>query len=181
MKHVLRVLGAVLGWVLTGCAHAPAMRSAESFVGETMEFTAERLDVAGSLRLADLRGKVVLVDVFASWCVPCRDAVPAWGELLARVGDDQMQVVGVAIDDDRDMAQGFVDEVMPRFPTVWDARGAIMARYPVRQMPTLFVLDQTGVVRFVHIGFQPDAAAEIEARVRSLLPPSDTPRSGSWR
>ncbi len=170
MVRDLMVIGVVLAGLL-GCAHAPVgtpVPSPESFIGETMSFEAERLDAPGTLRLSDLRGKVVLIDVFASWCVPCRDAVPAWGELRARIGDE-LAVVGVAIDGERAMALGFIDEVAPRFPTVWDARGDIMARYPVENMPTLFMLDRDGVVRFVHVGFQPDAPAVVEAHVRALL------------
>lgn len=167
---VVGVIGVVVAGLSSGCASAPVDRtpSPESFIGQTMDFEAERLDAPGSLRLADLRGKVVLIDVFASWCVPCRDALPAWGELRARIGDE-LAVVGVATDGEREMALDFIAEVGPQFPTVWDGRGEIMARYPVESMPTLFMLDKQGVVRFVHVGFQADAPALIEAHVRALL------------
>ena len=147
-----------------------------------MDLEAERLDVPGVLRLADLRGKVVLVDVWASWCVPCRDALPAWAELRTRLGNDQFEVVGVSVDDERELAVGFVAELAVGIPMVWDgpgsqtsavgdSAGSLMQRFPVTTMPTAFLLDQQGVVRYVHRGFEPTSAADIEARVRALLGP----------
>lgn len=171
-----RLVGAIAGlWAtLAGACATTAEATAvtpppESFVGWTMDFEADRLDREGSLRLADLHGKVVLVDMFASWCVPCRDAIPAWGALRERLGADRIEVVGVAIDGERDMALDFVAEVTPSFPTVWDRTGDIQRRYPTENLPTLFMVDQTGIVRFVHVGFQDDAAAVVEARVLELL------------
>jgi|GEM_PF-1792565 len=177
MKRDSRVLfGAIVVLLGGGCASAgdttkvtPPSPPPESFVGWTMDFEADRLDQAGTLRLADLHGKVVLVDMFASWCVPCRDAVPAWGALRERLGADRVEVVGGAVDGDRDLALEFVSEVAPRFPTVWDRTGDIQRRYPVDNMPTLFMVDQAGIVRFVHVGFMADAPAEVEARVLELL------------
>ena len=160
-----RFLALVLSCV--ACASAPT-DPMQAYIGHRLSLFADRLDTEGGFALSDLRGKVVLVDVFASWCVPCRDAVPAWRDLRASNGG-ALEVVAVSIDGERAMAEDYFAEVTPGFPMVWDRHGTFTGSYPIENLPTLFLLDREGIVRHVHVGFNETTAAEIALRVRDLL------------
>jgi thiol-disulfide isomerase/thioredoxin len=161
-----RIVATLLLWA--GCAHAPPTSAPVPVLGRAMELEAERLDGDGRLRLSDLRGRVVLVDVWASWCVPCREAIPEWTALRERIGATRFEVVGVSIDAAREEAVAFAAELAPVFPVVWDD-GRFMRDFPIETMPTMFLLDRAGRVRFVHEGFEADTAGTIETEVRMLL------------
>lgn len=150
---------------VAGCATA---RPRPDPVGRDLDFEAVRLDAAGRLQLSSLRGKVVLVDVWTSWCVPCREALPVWGALRERLGDPRFEVVGVSIDDERAMAEDFVAELRAPFPMVWDD-GALAKRFAIEELPTLFLVDGRGVVRWSHAGYDGDTEAQVEVEVRRLL------------
>lgn len=155
-------IGAAL---VAGCATA---RPRPDPVGRDLDFEAARLGADGRLQLASMRGKVVLVDVWTSWCVPCREALPVWGALRERLGDPRFEVVGVSIDDERAMAEDFAVELGAPFPMVWDD-GALVRRFAIEELPTLFLVDGEGVVRWSHAGFDGDTEAQVEVEVRRLL------------
>jgi len=114
-----------------------------------LEEVAQRpLPVLGSepgseLRLADLRGKVVLVDFWASWCKPCAAQSTLISQLADEVGDD-VRVVGIATSDDRNSAEAFVRSHAPHYTAVFDTDGHVGRLLDVRVLPTLGVFDQKG-------------------------------------
>lgn len=171
-ERAARGLWVAMVMSLAACASAPARPDP---VGHDLDFEAERLDEPGRLRLSELRGKLVLVDVWTSWCVPCREALPVWGALRQRIGDARFEVVGVSIDDDRAMAADFVAELGAAapmgFPMVWDD-GAVARRLAIEELPTLFLVDGDGVVRWVHAGFDEGTEALVEGAVQRLLEPA---------
>ena len=170
---ILAVLSAALLACASGAAtkDRPTPGGALPAIGRMMDFEALRLDDGQRLRLSDLRGRVVLVDVWASWCAPCREAIPAWTTLRARLDPTRFEVVGVSTDEEPQAATRFWTELAPTFPMVWDD-GQLMASFPVETMPTAFLLDASGVVRYVHEGFVAGTEAIIEAEALKLLEPS---------
>lgn len=104
----------------------------------------------GSFSLAAQKGKVVLVDFWASWCGPCRKSLPALDKLQAKYKDQGLVVVGVSLDDDVANATAFLDRVPVGFTILTDTTGASAETYHVVAMPTSFVVDPEGriVARF---------------------------------
>lgn len=119
--------------------------------------------------LAALRGKVVIVDFWASWCAPCKEEMPVLESLYKRFGDKGLVVLGVSVDNDRKNAKSFIDGLKVSFPVVHDADKAIAGKFKPPRMPTSYVIDKAGKVRFVHAGFRKDDAKELEEQVVSLL------------
>jgi thiol-disulfide isomerase/thioredoxin len=160
----------ILVAMLAACGAAPpppASRPAP--LDRAMDFEAERLGGGGRLRLSELRGKIVIVDFWASWCVPCRDSFPYYGALRERVGADRLEVVAVSVDEERAAAEEFLRDLGAGFPAVWDEGQRIVASWAAPVMPTAYLLDRDGVVRLVHRGFGADAPATLDAAVRALL------------
>lgn len=125
---------------------------------------------ADTLDLTPYRGKVVLVDFWASWCAPCRKSFPWLNEMQKRYGDRGLVVIGVNVDSTRSAAEEFLREVPAQFQIVYDASGALAAQYEVPGMPTSFVFGPDGKLVSNHIGFKQSARDEREAEVQRLLP-----------
>lgn len=134
------------------------------------DFDLERID-GGRLRLADLRGKVVIVDFWDTWCPPCRAAMPHLQQLSVEHADD-LVVVGVAIG--RNGKQAVADFVKAQgltFPVVLiDEKFATAEAFDgVSSLPTTFLIDAEGVVRERWVGFNPAEAAAYETAVRKVI------------
>ena len=113
-------------------------------------------------------GKVTLVDFWASWCVPCRASFPALSKIHLTYGDE-VAIVGVSIDENESAYRQFLRRYQPAFPTVRDSSQQLVAAVEVPTMPTSYLLDRHGVVRFVHVGFHDNTPAEISREIDLLL------------
>ena len=122
-----------------------------------------------SLSLASLRGSVVYVDFWASWCVPCRLSMPALDTLYKQNRARGFAVVGINKDISVDDAQRFLRRIPVTFPLAADARDAAAKAFDVKAMPSGYLIDRKGAVRRVHRGFTAETAAELEREVDSLL------------
>ena len=119
--------------------------------------------------LAGLRGKVVYVDFWASWCVPCRLSMPALESLYVRNRERGFAVVGVNKDVSAGDAERFLKKVSVTFPLVADGGDAAAKAVDVKAMPSGYLVDRKGIVRHVHRGFTPETAAAIEREIEALL------------
>ncbi len=121
------------------------------------------------VRLADLRGKVVLVDFWASWCAPCRQEMPVLERLHDRYGDRGLVIVGVSIDRDADNMRDFLRRTPVSFRVVHDGQHRVADRYAPPRMPSSYFIDRRGVIRYVHEGFRRSDARAMEQRIQDLL------------
>jgi thiol-disulfide isomerase/thioredoxin len=118
----------------------------------------------------DTAGKVVIVDFWASWCAPCRASFPAYSKLQADYGARGLVVVAVSVDDTAEPFAAFVARMKPGFATFLDAKHALVATVQVPTMPTSYLLDRGGKVRFMHAGFHGDkTVAELKTEIEALL------------
>lgn len=106
------------------------------------------------ISLAQLRGKVVVLDFWAQWCEPCKHELPQLEKLARQYAGKAVVFVGVNIDKQRANAERLVRQLGLTFPTALDSSGAVAAKYDLPKMPTSFVIDQKGIVRFVHEGYE---------------------------
>lgn len=129
-------------------------------------------DLSGNaVKLADLRGKVVLVDFWASWCAPCRESLPILEKLSKSYADKGLVVVGVNIDKSPELAREFLakQKLSLTFPVVNDKKHEIAGRYAPPTMPSSYVIGRDGKVVSVHAGFRASDEAKLETEIKSLL------------
>ena len=113
----------------------------------------------GRFDLAAQQGKVVLVNFWATWCVPCREETPALAAAYRNLEREGLVIVGVDLfDKERAQGQGeadvrqFVDQYGVTYPVVLDATGEVAREYRISPIPTSYFIDQTGNVRYVRVG-----------------------------
>lgn len=127
-------------------------------------------DLSGKpVSLASFKGKVVIIDFWASWCGPCRQSMPVLERLSKTYKDKGLVVLGVNIDNDAKTAAKFLSEVPVSFVVVNDASKSVAKAYAPPTMPSSYLVDREGRVRHVHAGFKSGDAKELEAEVQQLL------------
>jgi thiol-disulfide isomerase/thioredoxin len=115
-----------------------------------------------------VRGRVVLLDFWATWCAPCRVVIPKLGALQGRYGAQGLSVLGVSTEDAQDVAMYAQRTSMP-YAVAVDRHAETTRSYGVISLPTLVVIDRRGVVRDVAIGYDSSEDARLEGLVRTLL------------
>jgi thiol-disulfide isomerase/thioredoxin len=127
-------------------------------------------DLSGkAIKLSQLKGKVVLVDFWASWCGPCRESLPFLDKLSKSYREQGLVVLGVNIDNDAAAARKFLKDLPVSFAVVNDAEKQVAKAYAPPTMPSSYLIDRQGKVHVVHAGFRRSDAAKIEAEIKNLL------------
>lgn len=125
---------------------------------------------AGSVvALNRLRGKVVYIDFWASWCGPCKQSFPWLNTMHARYRGQGLEIVGINVDTRRTDAERFLADVPARFTLAFDARGDTPGRYAAKGMPTSFLIDRDGTVVATHVGFRVEDQGRMEGEIRRAL------------
>jgi cytochrome c biogenesis protein CcmG, thiol:disulfide interchange protein DsbE len=115
-------------------------------------------------------GKVTLVDFWATWCGPCEKSFPKYQELYVKYKASGLEIAAVSVDDEKKDIPAFVKKTSVKFPVGWSADSKKIADcYTVPNMPSAYLVDKKGVVRFVHHGFKDDESKKIEEEIKSLL------------
>jgi cytochrome c biogenesis protein CcmG/thiol:disulfide interchange protein DsbE len=119
--------------------------------------------------LADYRGRVVLIDFWASWCGPCRQAFPAINNLQAEFHDRGFDALAINLDERRKDADQFLAERPHTLTVLFDPKGESATSFGLGGMPSSFVVDREGRVRFAHTGFTSATLEEYRQEIASLL------------
>ena len=119
--------------------------------------------------LAPIEGKVIWVDFWASWCVPCRRSFPWLNSMHEKYGPQGLQIIAVNLDKDRALADGFLEEVPAKFALRFDPGGDLAKQYQVQTMPSSFLIDPDGNVLAQHFGFRTADAPEYENGIKNAL------------
>jgi cytochrome c biogenesis protein CcmG, thiol:disulfide interchange protein DsbE len=121
--------------------------------------------------LGNLRGSIVYVDFWASWCLPCLRSLPQINELFTKYADQGFEVVAITIDDPIEDALDFLDdlEIPLAYHVVADKTADVMDAYGVVGMPTSFLIDRSGTIRKVHKGFREGDTDLLESALIELL------------
>lgn len=123
----------------------------------------------GVATLDSLRGKVVLLDFWASWCAPCERSFPWMNSLHDSLRAQGFEIVAINLDKERDAADHFLEQHAPHFTVAFDPDGFTAETYHVEAMPTSFVIGRSGAIVLTHAGFDSRKTADVEAVIRKEL------------
>jgi thiol-disulfide isomerase/thioredoxin len=141
---------------------------ASSAEGAAPDFTLKSKD-GGNIRLQDLRGEVVLLNFWASWCGPCREEMPLMDQIYKDYKDLGFTILAVNVDEDSADADRFLSSVPVSFPVVYDSQSKVSEMYKVDAMPTTILIDRDGNKRFLHRGYKVGYEDEYEKQVKQLV------------
>lgn len=161
------VLLAALGCATTG-VDAPG--DGPAAVGATLpEVKVVGFDGRG-IDARALAGKVVLLDLWASWCAPCKEELPLLDSMATRLRSKGVTILAVSIDENREDALGFLRSQSSDWSLALahDPEGKLAEKLKPPRMPTSYIIDRTGVIRHVNLGFERADVAKIEARLTRL-------------
>ncbi len=127
-------------------------------------------DQAGKkVDLNELKGKVVLVDFWASWCGPCKQEMPVLEEFHEKYAKQGLVIVGINIDNNPKKMTNFLKGTPASFRIVHDRKLGVAAKYEPATMPSSYFIGRDGKIRYVHEGFRKKDAADLEERIKNLL------------
>ncbi len=155
---VAALLGLLIWKVAFGRTTGAADELAEGKLVHAPAFTLDRLDREGQLSVADLKGKAVVVNFWASWCVPCRDEAPVLQTTYERYRDQGLVVLGIDVNDFHQDARRFMKRYGLTYPVVYDGKGSTVGKWGVRGFPETFFVDRTGKL----VGERIEGAVDIE-------------------
>ena len=123
----------------------------------------------GEIQLSKLKGKVVYVDFWASWCGPCRKSFPWMNKMHAKYGEQGLEIIGITLDEDKAQARRFLKKLPALFTVAYDTQGTVADLYKVQVMPTSYLIDKQGNLVLTHKGFKNKHADKLEAELVKYL------------
>lgn len=172
MKKLVFLLGALSfgGLACTkGGGGAEAASANHPLLGtEAPGFELKRYDGAQTVSPQASRGKVTIIDFWATWCEPCKESFPTY-EAIAKEHGGEVVVLAISEDESPEGIAAFAAETGVTFPIAWDEGQRVASQYEPSTMPTSYILDRNGIVRYVHVGFNAGDEETLRAHVSSLL------------
>lgn len=163
-KKSLQVVMAFLAF--SASVVAQVMPAAQS--PQAPDFTLQ--SVSGSnVKLSELRGSIVLVNFWASWCGPCRTEMPALDTLARSYADLGVVVLGVNVETESEGVNAYLSDIPVSFPVLLDQQNIASKAYSVEAMPTTVIIDKDGKVRSLHRAYQPGYEKKYEDDIHALL------------
>jgi len=132
-------------------------------------FSGTELNTGQQINLSDYRGKVVLVDFWASWCPPCLLSLPAYDQLRKEIGSDKFEIIAINVDENTEDGLEFIREHPVSYPVLADPEGDIGIPYGVRTLPRSFLLDRNGQVIATYRSFQAGDEIKLKQAIKELL------------
>jgi peroxiredoxin len=128
-----------------------------------------KADNGRNLRLRELRGQVVMINFWATWCGPCREEMPKLDQLYRQYQKTGFTLLGVNIDDNPANALSMAKKLGVTFPVLFDRDKQASKLYKVDAMPSTVLIDRDGKLRYLHRGYKPGYEATYQTEIRELL------------
>jgi cytochrome c biogenesis protein CcmG/thiol:disulfide interchange protein DsbE len=122
-----------------------------------------------TVNLADYQGRIVLIDFWASWCPPCKTSFPALDVLYREYRDRGVEVLAVNLDERRHDAETFLSAHPHQLTVLYDPKGVSPQAFGVKGMPSSFIVDRAGTIRFTHMGYSGDVDVRYRQEITQLL------------
>jgi thiol-disulfide isomerase/thioredoxin len=122
-----------------------------------------------TVALADLKGQVVLINFWATWCGPCRKEMPLLEQIQKKYGPLGFTMVGINVEEDTRLMETFLKDVPVTFPILLDPANGVSKLYNVAAMPSTVIVDRKGNVRFIHQGYVPGDEGKYQDMIRQLI------------
>jgi len=132
-------------------------------------FRLPALDSHEQVGLADYRGRVVLVDFWASWCGPCRQSLPLYDQLRAGFPATDFAILAINLDEEAADAKAFLREHPVKYTTLQNPQGDIAKAFGLSGMPSSYLIDRDGIVRQRHVGFEPADVDALKREITTLI------------
>lgn len=169
-RPIPSLIRTLLAACFAACLCATASTAATLRSGDSApDFQAPTLKEGRTLSLESFRGRVVFLDFWASWCAPCATSLPILDGLRTEFGAEGFQVLAVNVDRDPRKAEDFLAKRPVGYPSVSDPEGKLPIRFGIETMPTSFLIDRQGVIRYVHRGFRKGDEDTLRAQIRALM------------
>jgi peroxiredoxin len=123
----------------------------------------------GVVSLSQFKGQVVMINFWASWCVPCRQEMPLLDNIYKHYGKLGFSLIGVNVEPDSKSAQAWLKQTPVSFPVLFDTQSTVSKLYGVPGMPTTVFIDRKGNVRLVHQSYRPGDENEYLNEIRELV------------
>ncbi len=148
--------------LLLGTANAATIQ------GKAPNFTLKS-NSGKNIKLSELRGQVVLLNFWASWCGPCRQEMPLLEKLHKRYSALGFTVLGVNVEEDPRKAKTLLKDISVSFPILFDTSNKVSKQYKVSAMPSTIMIDRNGNMRYLHRGYKPGDEAQYKKWVKQLI------------
>lgn len=135
----------------------------------TNAMAAENFSINHETKLSDLKGKVVYIDFWASWCKPCRASFPFMNDMHAKYQAEGLEIIAVNLDENKENAEAFLERLPANFTVVFDPDGNIAQQYELVGMPSSYLVDRDGNLRASHQGFFTAQLPAYENEIKQLL------------
>ena len=164
MKTTAALISASMAIFLAGSADAASIAPGAPAPAFQLHSSAST-DVS----LSDLKGQVVLINFWASWCGPCRQEMPVLEQLYKKYKSAGFTLIGVNVEPKSADAEGFLKSTPVSFPVLFDPESKVSRLYEVTGMPSTVIVDRAGKVRYIHHGYKPGEESEYIDQIRSLV------------
>jgi peroxiredoxin len=163
----MRILSSVILLLLTIQLHAAQVLSPVD--GHIMAPDFELLDTEGRKhRLSDYRGKTVIINFWTTWCPPCREEIPSMNRAWQSLRQEDVVILAINMGEDEDTIFVFTADYPADFPLLLDSDGAVIAEWPVKGLPTTYVVAPDGSIAYRAIGGREWDAPEFLDKIRAL-------------
>ena len=163
--------GKILGkWIstMTVAAMLMSIAIAGGSSGPAPDFSLTSRD-GSVVQLSSLKGNVVLINFWATWCAPCRQEMPLLDAIYRKYNRLGFEMLGVNVEDDAKGAERYLAETPVTFPILFDPTGKVSKQYNVKAMPSTVLVDRQGNVRHVHFGYKPGYENDYQDQIRALV------------
>lgn len=157
--------GKAVGWSISSLKDR-----LQEYPGQPLAPALELETIEGSVvSLDDYRGRVVLINFWATWCPPCVEEIPSLGRLQQKFSKDELVVISVDVGETRDKVAAFLEQVPARYPVMLDPNGKTVYEWNLRAFPTTFVVDPQGRISLTYFGGLEWDSPEIVEQLQSLI------------
>ena len=155
-------------FLFMGCL-PPCLFAGTSYPKTAPDFSLPVINKETKVNLKDLKGRVVYVDFWATWCPPCLKSFPWMEKMHTRYHDDGLTIVAISVDAKQSLAEKFVQEHNPSFISAHDPEKKIAKLYKLSAMPSSYLIDRKGNIISTHLGFRTSKGNKIEAEIKAAL------------